>query len=556
MQKFAHHMTIILMMIIFIPSSHASLVSDSVNFPMTIWGKLTSNSQNVATGATIEFYNDGTKIGSIPTLIAGQYGSHGALGGDVALPEFTNSVTLKVVISGTSYDVTSAMMNDSSKDAGCPNKDNITYSSGGNCQYDIELGVDLSAVVVAPVNNPTPSNNTSTTSSSSSSASVTSTASATPLSPKKLTSSVSSKLISLKNQGVDLSDSKGAINSPVKIETTTNYVVNIPKATTVKYKDGTTFTAQINYPKTVKKSKRPQAPSGYQTAKVVEVGSSDGKSITFSKPFTLTIPVTFSEEVDSDKVQVHYFDTENNSYKKAGDGGILADDQKSITVEVTHMTMFAVFHSDEFDETPIPLTTKTVVIEEDDADTLAKAASAAPLTDADVLFIDIKDHWAKDYIFDLTKKGIFKNQESYRPNDGLLRAELVKILVEAFNLPKKESVTETKFSDVDTSAWFAVYIEAASTAGVVKGYSNGTFKPAKVVNRAEALKMILGAKGVTEFTGSHNFEDVPSDSWFSDYVAYAVDKKIVKGLSDTRFAPADTVTRAQVAKMIQLTMNL
>ncbi|MBT4936282.1 S-layer homology domain-containing protein, partial [Candidatus Peregrinibacteria bacterium] len=107
-----------------------------------------------------------------------------------------------------------------------------------------------------------------------------------------------------------------------------------------------------------------------------------------------------------------------------------------------------------------------------------------------------------------------------------------------------------KFNDVDDGAWYTKYVYSAKNSDIVKGYSDGSFKPANVVNRAEALKMILEAAGATEYNGTHSFTDVAADAWFEKYVALAVTKGIVKGRSSTSFAPGDPVTRAEIAKMV------
>ncbi|MBT4937277.1 hypothetical protein HON22_05150, partial [Candidatus Peregrinibacteria bacterium] len=323
---------------------HAALVADSSQFPMTLWGTLKSNGSSISTGATVEFYNDDSQVGdTLTTIFDGQYGNHGAQGGDVAIGEFTNSLSMKVTVSGTTYDETESMLDDSEKDSGCPSASSITYVAGALCKYNIDLGVDLSSSSSSSSSD-TSTDTTTTTSSSGGGGS----AGTTVKAPFQITSDVSNRQVTLADQKLDLSGSNGSVNQPIKMSTSNKYFVNIPQATTITYKDGSTFSGILNYPKKVAKENRPSAPTSYQTATVVEVGAADGKSLQFSKPFTLTIPIEFSETVEVDKVQVQYYDEESGSYKIAGDGGLLASDQKSITVEVDHMTLFAVFFADEF----------------------------------------------------------------------------------------------------------------------------------------------------------------------------------------------------------------
>jgi hypothetical protein len=97
-----------------------------------------------------------------------------------------------------------------------------------------------------------------------------------------------------------------------------------------------------------------------------------------------------------------------------------------------------------------------------------------------------------------------------------------------------------------------VAIKHLSTTGVIKGYADGTFKPDKIVNRAEALKIILEGAGVSmaEAGTEAPFTDVPADQWFAPYVSQAKKLQIVSGNPDGSFAPSSTVQRAAFLKML------
>jgi len=170
------------------------------------------------------------------------------------------------------------------------------------------------------------------------------------------------------------------------------------------------------------------------------------------------------------------------------------------------------------------------------------------------VFVDLKSHWAKAYVVKLSEKGIIKKQTNYRPNDGVNRAELAKMLSEAFSLGQNNT-PKSNFNDVSNIAWFAPYVYKLQELEIIKGYSDNTYKPEKIVNRAEALKMILEASGEKVFTGKQSFSDVPADAWFEPYVAYAFSQGIVKGISADSFNPEGKVTRGQVSKMISLVLD-
>lgn len=75
----------------------------------------------------------------------------------------------------------------------------------------------------------------------------------------------------------------------------------------------------------------------------------------------------------------------------------------------------------------------------------------------------------------LQKLGVFTGDENgkFNPNSALTRAEMAKVLVNAFNL-KMQSKTVT-FSDVKSSHWAANYIKILASNEVTFGKGNGTY---------------------------------------------------------------------------------
>ncbi len=115
------------------------------------------------------------------------------------------------------------------------------------------------------------------------------------------------------------------------------------------------------------------------------------------------------------------------------------------------------------------------------------------------------------------------------------------------------------FSDVSSDPadpyWALWEIEAAYAAGIVAGYTDGTYAPAGQVTRDQMATYIAralagGDGNVPDFTGTPTFTDVPAGNWALKYVQYAVDQKVVKGYTDTIYSPADPVDRGQMAVFI------
>ena len=174
-------------------------------------------------------------------------------------------------------------------------------------------------------------------------------------------------------------------------------------------------------------------------------------------------------------------------------------------------------------------------------------------------FKDVKDHWAKKEIEALATKGIIKgmDENNFMPESKVTRAQFATLLFNVLELePERHNGT---FSDVKVSAWYATAIEAVANAGVVMG-SNGSFNPEKEITREEMAVMVVRAmeyKGLTAVAAPLSFEDKGEiSSWAVEYVGKAVNKGIIRGMTDTTFVPKGKATRAQAAVMIYKLMEL
>ena len=130
---------------------------------------------------------------------------------------------------------------------------------------------------------------------------------------------------------------------------------------------------------------------------------------------------------------------------------------------------------------------------------------------------------------------------------------LVGAVVQALEeTPPTVSTYNNCFPDVKTE-WFAPYVCYAKEKGWIQGYPDGTFKPTQNVNRAETLKMLFestepGSAEQVPF-GDNLFTDVDTNAWFAKYVNLAQLVKITEETSGL-FRPAEPATRGVVAEYI------
>ena len=95
-------------------------------------------------------------------------------------------------------------------------------------------------------------------------------------------------------------------------------------------------------------------------------------------------------------------------------------------------------------------------------------------------------------------------------------------------------------------------VNVLDALGVVDGYENGTYKPEKVVTRAEMAKLIITALGMDSYATAtkSSYSDMALAQWAIPYVEYATNLGIIEGVGGGRFSPGNPVTYEQAVTMI------
>ena len=106
----------------------------------------------------------------------------------------------------------------------------------------------------------------------------------------------------------------------------------------------------------------------------------------------------------------------------------------------------------------------------------------------------------------------------------------------------------TTFSDVKNHANKAA-IEALASRGIINGMGQGTFMPNKTMTRAEFAAIVTRALGLTA-KDTKVFSDVPSSKWYAGYIGAAYSSGIVNGVGSGKFNPDGTITRQEAAAMV------
>jgi hypothetical protein len=180
-----------------------------------------------------------------------------------------------------------------------------------------------------------------------------------------------------------------------------------------------------------------------------------------------------------------------------------------------------------------------------------KTPTPKPIPDTEpiVLPTDIDEHWAKQYIEELIKKGIIScyPDNTFRPDNSITRAEFVTIVVKAFDF----KANELNVFDDTIDHWAMDYISAAIENRIILGYGNNMFGPDDLITREQMTIIICKAMGLSVEFGEISFIDSNQVSeWALDYVASAVRKNIINGYPDNTFRPKIHLSRAEAATVI------
>ena len=182
-------------------------------------------------------------------------------------------------------------------------------------------------------------------------------------------------------------------------------------------------------------------------------------------------------------------------------------------------------------------------------------ATVPVISQGSATYTDVAESdWYSKPVWALSASGIVSGDPSgaFRPQDYITRAEFAKLIVTAFTV-KGESKS---FADVAEGAWYEPYVSVAAGVGILQGY-DGKFNPDLPITRQDAAVIIyrtsdiLGIK-YNGFTQPKDINDASVYAWPAIGSLYT--NGIINGMGDGRFAPLDSITRAQAAQLIYSTI--
>lgn len=160
-------------------------------------------------------------------------------------------------------------------------------------------------------------------------------------------------------------------------------------------------------------------------------------------------------------------------------------------------------------------------------------------------------HWAQEYLDKLVSWGVMRGDidGNLRPDADISRAEFVTMVNRAYGY---DEVGVNPFTDVDFHSWYADDISIAYNVGYFTGTSSTTASPDLGLTREQAT-LLLGRNMMLEastgetlgYADSREFSD-----WSRAMIPAASNAGIINGYSDGTFRPQNNITRGEVAAML------
>ena len=150
-----------------------------------------------------------------------------------------------------------------------------------------------------------------------------------------------------------------------------------------------------------------------------------------------------------------------------------------------------------------------------------------------------------------TVLGVLKKGTSVETLDEINGWYLIKYNNQDGYISKAYTTTEkpgaaVKFTDVSENDWFYEPVMWAVSNNITAGVSENKFAPNQTCTRAQAVMFLWNQAGKPSVSRKNSFKDVKSSDWYYNAVQWAVSKGITNGTSKTTFSPTKACTRAQI----------
>lgn len=114
---------------------------------------------------------------------------------------------------------------------------------------------------------------------------------------------------------------------------------------------------------------------------------------------------------------------------------------------------------------------------------------------------------------------------------------------------------ETGFSDVSARHYARDAIRVWTERGVLSGYPDGTFRPGGSMTRAEMAVLLQNVMGYRD-RAENVWTDLPQKAWYTDSVLALASRGVLNGTGKGRMSPKATITRQEAFVMLSNALGI
>lgn len=180
----------------------------------------------------------------------------------------------------------------------------------------------------------------------------------------------------------------------------------------------------------------------------------------------------------------------------------------------------------------------------------SSTGSSRPVT---FVFSDVRDSSKYYYepVYWAHRTGIAAGTSAttFSPSANCSRAQIVTMLWKKAGSPAS-SADISKFTDVKNSAYYAKAVAWALEKGITAGTSETTFSPNADCTRAQAMTFLYKMEKAENKNSENPFTDIVAGKYYYDPVLWGVAKGVTSGTTPTTFTPSGTVSRGQMVTFL------
>lgn len=162
----------------------------------------------------------------------------------------------------------------------------------------------------------------------------------------------------------------------------------------------------------------------------------------------------------------------------------------------------------------------------------------------------VYSHKDLTYIIGYPDKGV-------HPNGDLTRAEAAMIFYRLYDgdYPSfTRRMSNGTFKDVNAKNWFYEPVETLYNIGLLEGKSKDTFAPNAPISRAEFAALAARFQNL-KYTSGKVFSDVEKGHWAYSYINAASEAGWIQGYPDGTFRPDKEITRTETVTLVNSMIN-